>query len=272
MQCCSTPLLFCLRTALPDLLMSAISVLCIGASLTEGVTSYCTPLAPYSAYLCELLESAFPGRKITVANKGIRGETSVDVKRRLAAICTNSHSFDYVAIWCGTNDIGMEPHTHPVVVAEQIAEMCEIVMNTSSNSSTCPILLSIPSFGKAALPFLEDDWDFRAREWLCSALPRIAAHYNGLFVDVYNATSEEVEIANIFRSAELGVASSSSRISSRVAALGRKEIVLSEDLPRKPRARSLVNQFNGDGLHMTAVGYRAVAELVAEAIRTSENS
>jgi acyl-CoA thioesterase I len=98
-------------------------IVAVGSSSTYGAGAT-SPAANYPSRLAVELKERFPGRDITVLNRGVNGEETVQMLARFATGVLAEHP-DLVLWQVGTNSV-MRDHslsTHAVLLREGIAEL-----------------------------------------------------------------------------------------------------------------------------------------------------
>jgi lysophospholipase L1-like esterase len=111
--------------------------LAFGDSLTEGYYRMGYQFHPYTEKLEELL--ARDGHSIGVVNRGISGETTFQMAKRLDELLKRSLKFDYVCILAGTNDLADDSES-----AASIFERLQKLYTTTLSAGAKLIVVTIP--------------------------------------------------------------------------------------------------------------------------------
>jgi lysophospholipase L1-like esterase len=107
-----------------------VSILCIGDSHTAGFPLYDPYFggdhsSSYEYWLEIKLQKQYPEYSFSLENRGVCGEFSTDILYRLKNI-PNIQKYNFILIWGGANDIGMNKPINTILNALQKAEdYCE---------------------------------------------------------------------------------------------------------------------------------------------------
>jgi lysophospholipase L1-like esterase len=119
------------------------SFLAFGASLTEGFYYSGFRFHPYTEKLEELL--ARDGQTMNVVNRGVSGETTLEMIDRLASIISQPTKFDFVCILAGSNDLGTPSETASSIF-QRLSTLYAMVLN--SGAKLIVVALSQASFDR----------------------------------------------------------------------------------------------------------------------------
>lgn len=125
-------------------------VLCIGDSITDcGRRDVNSPLGNgYVKFFNDLLVAYYPERKITVINKGISGNTIIDLQNRWEDDVIY-HKPDWLTILIGINDLHHVLRKSPdwqECVYERFMERYQEVLERTKNEINCQVVLLEPFY------------------------------------------------------------------------------------------------------------------------------
>jgi len=125
-------------------------VVCIGDSITDcGRRDQFAPLGNgYVKFFNDLLIAHYPERKITVINKGISGNTIIDLQNRWEDDVIY-HKPDWLTILIGINDLHHVLRKSPdwqECVSEKFAERYEEILKRTNEKLNCKIVLLEPFY------------------------------------------------------------------------------------------------------------------------------
>jgi lysophospholipase L1-like esterase len=206
-------------------------ILAFGDSLTEGYVTKETPrYYPYTTTLKKLLSKQL-GKAVVIHNKGVSGEKTGSMVKRIRRTCSKSR-YDMAIILAGTNDLD-DPHMSATAIANNVTNLHTYCMDKLGVTNV--MCLSIPEVTspnrtKSASITTTNNGDDRVIKYETKRIrvnkklssycdQHIAVHY--------------VHFGEVFKESQLG-----------------------------PR------MFSGNGYHLSVSGYKKMAEFIANHIKT----
>lgn len=156
--------------------------LAFGDSLTEGFYHMGFRFHPYTEKLEELFEKN--NSSIAVVNRGISGETTIKMVRRLESILQKTR-FDFVCVLAGTNDLANPSETADSIF-ERLNRLYQLVLNHNSNVILLVVTIPPTSFDKREQDYLNKKLLINEKIKTFSEEPKSTGRV--VFVDLYSAT------------------------------------------------------------------------------------
>ena len=237
-------------------------ILCLGDSLTVGMVTMWQQPAPYSDMLRQMLVDSllFPDQKIEIQNVAENGAVAAGVLHVQLSL-SDVKNLQWVIVLVGTNDIGMLGTYGIVEALEGVRSIIAALLMESPAANIA--LVSVPPMGVAGYKSQQVRVCYNRQlaslvqehRQCHEARSRSQLHY----VDWYSQVAEVVEThCSTSGATSGGVEEEDGVVLPQLHDEGMKELV------------QLQQQYNGDGLHLSAKGYEVLAQMLFQVICKDE--